>query len=125
MAYAESKLANMLFCVELNRRLGLDDKSAHITANAVHPGVIDTGIVREASTLIKAADSAIIFLFGKTPTQGAQTSVWACISTILCGRGGLYLADCAIAPPGKEVTATNASKLWKASCELLNIPEDW
>jgi hypothetical protein len=87
--------------------------------------VIDTAIAREASNGTKWINWALLFFIGKTPEQGAQTTVWACITTVLCGRGGLYLADCSIAAPGPEVTQENAARLWKVSCEQLSIPEDW
>ena len=50
-AYAQSKLANSLFSLELARQL----KGTRITSNALHPGVINTNIVRRESALIRIA----------------------------------------------------------------------
>lgn len=125
MAYCESKLANTLFVVELNKRLSKHEGSTHITTNSVHPGVIDSGINRESDALSRGISSAVLFFFGKTQRQGAQTTVWAAITSVLCGRGGLYLVDCRVAKPGKEVTVENAAKLWTVSCTELGIPEEW
>lgn len=55
-----------------------------------------------------------------TPKQGAATQVWAAVSTDLDGKGGLYLADCAVRTDA-EAYATNpdrAEKLWKVSESL-------
>lgn len=130
LAYAESKLANVLFATELNRRMSRNSRSNHITANAVHPGVIQTPILRELSTKDWVITMILFFILGKTPFQGAQTTVHAAISPELraggsSGGGGHYLVDCAVAKPGKEVNAENGARLWEISCNLLGIPVDW
>ena len=61
-AYANSKLANLYFTFELARRLG----SCGVTANALHPGVIRTGLfddyVRDTSFLVRALATPFKFL---------------------------------------------------------------
>ena len=42
-AYGQSKLANVLFTKELARRL----KGTGIAATSLHPGVVETELVRE------------------------------------------------------------------------------
>ena len=49
-AYGQSKTANILFAVELNRRMHLE--GFRITANAVHPGVIATELSRDLSSFV-------------------------------------------------------------------------
>jgi NAD(P)-dependent dehydrogenase (short-subunit alcohol dehydrogenase family) len=44
-AYGQSKTANLLFAVELNRKM--HSEGFRITANAVHPGVIKTELGRD------------------------------------------------------------------------------
>lgn len=44
-AYNQSKLANILFTKELARRL----EGTGVTANALHPGIVDTDIFRHMS----------------------------------------------------------------------------
>jgi NAD(P)-dependent dehydrogenase (short-subunit alcohol dehydrogenase family) len=98
-SYGQSKTANVLFSVELNRRL-----SPHgVTANAVHPGGIRTELGRhltpqdiEALLARAGAPGGITF---KSVEAGAATSVWAATSPELEGRGGLYLEDCHVGEP--------------------------
>jgi hypothetical protein len=99
-AYGQSKTANILFAVELERRLG----ARGVHANAVHPGVIMTDLSRHMGRddfehLQKRAaergqpDGMRL----KTIPAGAATSVYAATAPELEGRGGLYLEDCHVA----------------------------
>ncbi|OCT16687.1 oxidoreductase [Paenibacillus pectinilyticus] len=117
-AYAQSKSANVLFAVELDRLA----KSHGVRAFAVHPGLIPTtGISRfsldeNTSKLVKKLQSGLINLANKldivkltnfkkkekgdhfkTIKQGAATSVWCATSDALAGMGGVYCEDCDIA----------------------------
>jgi NAD(P)-dependent dehydrogenase (short-subunit alcohol dehydrogenase family) len=100
-AYGQSKTANSLFSVELDRR----GQSHGVRAFAVHPGGILTdlvryladdelktwGIVREEGVL-KAPSSGF-----KSLAQGAATTVWCSVSPQLASKGGVYCEDCDIA----------------------------
>ncbi|MGK2876235.1 MAG: SDR family NAD(P)-dependent oxidoreductase [Nocardioides sp.] len=98
-AYGQSKTANVLFALQLDR-LG---SNYGVRAFALHPGKIITGLQREVPASeqvelgwIDAAGNVIGADF-KTPSQGAATGIWAATSPLLEGRGGLYLEDCDIA----------------------------
>lgn len=67
-AYARSKLANILFTYELNRRLG----EKGVTVNAVHPGQVTTDIWRTNFSIIGPLVQWLISLNALTPEQGAQ-----------------------------------------------------
>lgn len=126
-AYGQSKTANVLFAVELDRRLRGD----RVRANALHPG----GIVTELGRHLQQADIDELMrrapggkMVWKTPEQGAATSVWAATAPELEGQGGLYLDDCQIAhertsdddPGGYEGWARDpeaARRLWTVSEE--------
>ncbi len=98
-AYAQSKTANVLFAVELDRRWAADG----IRGYAVHPGVVvgtklnssagDEALKRMG--LIDEAGQPIIDPVAgkKTPSQGASTVVFAAASPLLAGIGGVYLKD--------------------------------
>ncbi|MGZ3143828.1 SDR family NAD(P)-dependent oxidoreductase [Lentzea chajnantorensis] len=84
-AYGQSKTANVLFAVEATRRWAADG----ITANAVMPGAVLTGLQRHIGQ--SEVDPAIV----KTVEQGAATSVFVATSPLLEGIGGRYFDDCA------------------------------
>ena len=95
-AYGQAKSANVLFAVELDRRLA----ASGVRAFAIHPG----GIVTELGRHLDAADIASIRAraderskggkaYWKTPEQGAATQLFAATAPELDGRGGLYLED--------------------------------
>lgn len=89
-AYAQSKLANLLFMKELSRRL----EGTGVTVNAVHPGIVDTEIIRHmsffnswiATFLIKP----FVWPFIKSPRQGAQTTVFTALDQSLEKVSGKY-----------------------------------
>ncbi len=125
-AYGQSKTANVLFSVELERRWG----PSGVHAYALHPGVIMTELSRHMSPEDVAALSSGArpgggrFTVVDVPT-GAATQVWAATSPSLEGRGGLYLEDCAIAGPTPgdgsagyapwAMDADAAARLWEWS----------
>jgi NAD(P)-dependent dehydrogenase (short-subunit alcohol dehydrogenase family) len=100
-AYGQSKSANSLFAVELDKR----GEEHGIHAFAVHPGGILTdlaryltdedfkafGVYRENGVL-KGPD------WLKNIEQGAATTVWCAVSPQLNSKGGVYCEDCDIAP---------------------------
>ena len=99
VAYAQSKTANVLFAVELDRRFTGDG----IRGYAVHPGVVvGTNLNSSAGAdalramgLIDGYGNAIIDpdVGKKTPQQGASTIVFAATSPLLADIGGVYLKD--------------------------------
>ncbi len=99
LAYAQSKTANVLFAVELDRRWAQDG----IRGYAVHPGVVastklNSSVGAEALRamgLIDESGQPIIDpeVGKKTPQQGASTIVFAATSPLLAKIGGVYLKD--------------------------------
>jgi NAD(P)-dependent dehydrogenase (short-subunit alcohol dehydrogenase family) len=144
VAYGQSKSANALFAVWLDR-LGT---SAGVRAYAVHPGgIIESGFSRGMSDADKAA-SGYLDADGKpiidpennkkTPEQGAATSAWCATSPLLATLGGVYCEDCDVAPVttsrSMEVKGVRpwaiapdlAERLWALSVRLtgVSIPAD-
>ena len=144
LAYAQSKTANVLFAVELDRRWAGEG----IRGYAVHPGVV-TGTKLNSSVgdealrkmgLIDEAGQPIIDpeVGKKTPQQGASTIVFAATSPLLAEIGGVYLKDNDVSPLDDEVrplTAESipsdvaphsidpqsAQRLWQLSEQLLKV----
>jgi NAD(P)-dependent dehydrogenase (short-subunit alcohol dehydrogenase family) len=123
-AYGQSKTANILFSVELDRRLG--ERGVH--AYAVHPGMISTELGRymtsdDVTALMERARRGPSGGMPprKTIPQGAATTVWAATAPELDGQGGTYLADCRVtdehAPWARD--PESARRLWALSEELV------
>jgi NAD(P)-dependent dehydrogenase (short-subunit alcohol dehydrogenase family) len=95
-AYGQSKTANVLFAVEVDRRYQQDG----IRAYAVHPGaILDTDLSRhydpeELKAVIERARRIGSF---KTIEQGAATTVWCATSPQLHDLGGVYCENCDVA----------------------------
>lgn len=116
-AYAQSKLANVLFAVELDRRWASDG----VRGFAVHPGVV-VGTKLNSSAgdealrrmgLINGAGRPIIDPAAgkKTPQQGASTVVFAAAHPLLDGIGGVYLKDNDISPLDDEPRELTADRI--------------
>lgn len=96
-AYARSKLALLMMSRLWAERLAPDG----ITLNVVHPGLVATGLVRHGG--LDALGWAIIGRFARTPREGAETPLFACLSPSLAGRTGLYFKNCREAAPNRRV----------------------
>ena len=108
LAYAQSKTANVLFAVELDRRWAQDG----IRGYAAHPGIIigtnlgssmpadQVQAMQQATGLVDESGCPVIDPPSgkKTPQQGAATIVFAAASPLLAGIGGVYLKDNDISP---------------------------
>jgi NAD(P)-dependent dehydrogenase (short-subunit alcohol dehydrogenase family) len=127
-AYGESKTANILFTVALDKRL----RERGVRALAVHPGVILTNLGRHLQPVdfewLQAQTPPGQEVVFKSVEQGSATTVWAATAAELEGKGGIYLEDCQIARPavpgvdgGVEsyaLDAAAAERLWLLSEEL-------
>ena len=90
-AYGQSKLANVLFAVELARRL----EGTDVTSNCLHPGGVRTDIMRDLPWLVRK----LVDLMFINPEEGAKTSIMLASDSTLTGVSGLYydqteLASC-------------------------------
>src|SRR4030088_1709251 len=84
-AYANSKLANILFTRQLARRLA----GTGVTANCAHPGVVRTRFGREARLPMRAAVT-LGRPFMLSPQRGASTIVYLATSPEVAGASGGY-----------------------------------
>ena len=115
-AYAQSKLANILFTRELARRLS----GSGVAAYSVHPGTVRTGFAREDAGRLFGLVLRAGALLMKSPEQGAQTSVYAASSPELVGRTGEYLAKSRVArPSARAQDDVAAARLWSVSEDLV------
>ncbi|CAD7013864.1 unnamed protein product [Ceratitis capitata] len=115
-AYNQSKLANILFTRELARRL----EGTGVTANALHPGVVDTELFRHMgffnSFFANMIFKPLFWPFIKAPQNGAQTTLYAALEPELANVSGKYFSDCNlkdVAPAGTDDAL--AKWLWAVS----------
>jgi NAD(P)-dependent dehydrogenase (short-subunit alcohol dehydrogenase family) len=130
-AYGQSKLAMLIFALELQRR---SDRSGwNLTSIAAHPGFARTGLFASGpgGLLSLATDFAAPFL-GHSAADGARPILFAATSPnakpgAYYGPGGIGELRGAPAPalimPQARNQATAAS-LWDASEKLTNTPFD-
>jgi NAD(P)-dependent dehydrogenase (short-subunit alcohol dehydrogenase family) len=114
-SYGDSKLMNLMFTNELNRRLEATD----VAAVALHPGMVATELGREPSPGMRLMGIAML-PFMKTVERGAATSLYAATRADLSQPGETYLADCAPARAAKLAgNRAVEAKLWQLSEQLM------
>lgn len=142
-AYNQSKVANVLFGIGLNSRLGRQNLPA-IFATAVHPGVIKTEITRitpeKTLQAIQAMAEKGVITY-KSLGAGAATSLVAALDPKLAPARlgapgpepdrkenyGAFLMDCQIseAATPQAVSSEQAERLWKVTEEMVGETFAW
>ena len=118
LAYARSKLANLLFTYELDRRLADTD----ISVNALHPGHVATNIFRTNFSIFGPLLKKIMGLFSLTPEKGAQTSIYLASSQEVEGISGKYFIKQEPIPASPlSYDLELAKELWEQSERLTSI----
>ncbi|XP_011305179.1 retinol dehydrogenase 13 isoform X3 [Fopius arisanus] len=121
-AYAQSKLANILFTKELAKKL----KDTGVTVNAVHPGIVDTELMRHMSfsksVLANFFIKPLFWVFLKTPKQGAQTVIFTALDPSLNDVTGAYFSNLQRAEESENAKDEKmASWLWQTSAKWTKL----
>ncbi|XP_075996195.1 retinol dehydrogenase 13 [Genypterus blacodes] len=120
-SYRQSKLANVLFSLQLHRRLS----GSGVSSFSLHPGVIRTELGRHVEgwfPLLGALLSLPSLMLMKTPSQGCQTSVYCAVTPGLENQSGRYFSDCAQKQPAPEGRDNEmATRLWEESARLVGL----
>ncbi|KAF9004293.1 hypothetical protein BDQ17DRAFT_1424734 [Cyathus striatus] len=119
-AYGQSKTANILFAIGLNKRL--NEKG--IQSYAVHPGAVeDTGIAKHIDPVAEGLKDENGNWKGEveilTIDQGTATYLYAALAPELNGKSGLYLAESQIKDTYFPMTEEDTDKLWELSNRIL------
>jgi NAD(P)-dependent dehydrogenase (short-subunit alcohol dehydrogenase family) len=132
-SYGQSKLANLLFTQELQRRI--DAAGLGYTTMTMHPGVVATDLGRNMMGLENAekmkngegsflqnAFSKATSLFLKTPEQGANTQIWLASGMGTRNAAATYYIDCKDKGlPAFAADEKDAKKLWAESEEKSGV----
>jgi protochlorophyllide reductase len=137
-AYKDSKLCNVLFCRELQRRLGASDTTKNIVVNSFSPGLItSTGFFRYQNPVFSSIFNVVatnVLKVAETPQYGGAALAYM---TTVESRGEFWDS-----PPGTSYKSGNAAfgkefnvspvskegkvdakakKLWELSEKLVGI----
>lgn len=115
--YADTKLYNIMFTLELADRL----KKSGIKVNTLHPGVVSTNFGHEFGSIFN-----FIYNIGRivmiTPEKGAKTSVYLSTSEEISNVTGRYFVRCKPARlKNPYLTEKNRMLLWQRSIELAGL----
>ncbi|GAA4554645.1 oxidoreductase [Amycolatopsis samaneae] len=139
IAYAQSKLANQMFAIELDRRLRAAGES--VISVAAHPGYVGTGLSSGMarsyrnpllSRSILAVNRAGELLFAMRPAQGTLPQLYA--ATAPGVEGGDYIGPHGIGglrgypakgrPFAAARDATTGRALWELTARLTGVTPD-
>jgi NAD(P)-dependent dehydrogenase (short-subunit alcohol dehydrogenase family) len=115
-AYAQTKLANLLFTYELARRV----RSRGVTANSLHPGMVRTGFGAEDQQAAWKVVAPLVRPFLRSPDRGALSSIHLAASPEVADVTGTYFSD---RRPKRSSHLSRdpvtAARLWQVSTDLL------
>ncbi len=119
-AYDNSKLANILFTMELARRL----EGTGVTVNALHPGFAATGFGKNNPGFLMKIIRAVVPLIARSPAKGAETSIYLASSPEVQSITGKYFVDCKVTQPAPQATdMVVARRLWDVSAEMAHLAD--
>ncbi|ASO22218.1 protochlorophyllide reductase [Actinoalloteichus hoggarensis] len=135
MAYSQSKLANLLFMFELDRRLRAE--GADVLSVAAHPGLVDTELATNsarmrASGFMEKAAGLFSRTTGQSADQGALPLLYA--ATMAEVRGGDYFGPDGVgelrggpkrvATSAEAQSISDARRLWEVTAKLTSVTPD-
>ncbi|XP_043919933.1 retinol dehydrogenase 11-like [Protopterus annectens] len=119
--YDNTKLLNVLFTMELARKL----QGTNVTVNCAHPGIVMTDVMRNYNIVFRVIFQLLGLFFFKTPKEGAVSILYSAMSEEMEGISGKYIdSDCTLTLPSTLAQdETIQKKLWDASEELTGLKE--
>ena len=117
--YGQSKLANILFTLELARRY----EGRGLTANSLHPGTVRTGYGSDGDARgLLGFGIKIASPFFLSAAKGARTSIYLASSAEVEGVSGEYFVKCKPRQPRRWAQDPEAARrLWQVSEELVGL----
>ena len=119
-AYDNSKLANILFTMELARRM----EGTGVTVNTLHPGFVATGFGTNNGKVMAALVNIFAPLIARSPAKGAETSIYLASSPSVESITGKYFHDSRVIPAASQATdMVVARRLWDVSAEIFHLAD--
>jgi retinol dehydrogenase-14 len=119
-AYDDSKLATILFTMELARRL----EGTGVTINALHPGFVSTGFGKNNPGFLMKTIRAVVPLIARSPEKGAETSIYLASSPEVQSITGKYFVDRKVTQPAPRATdMVVAGRLWDTSAGMVHLAD--
>ncbi|CAL7939262.1 unnamed protein product [Xylocopa violacea] len=120
--YYVSKYANIVFTLELARRL----EGSLVTANCLHPGLMSTGIWKNVPPPLSWVLNFLLSTLCKTPEQGAQTTIHLAVADEVNEISGKYFMDCRECELSQGVKdPAKGKKFWELSETMVKLqPSD-
>lgn len=125
-AYGQTKLANLLFTLELQRRFEAD--RSVVRALAAHPGLSATNLFRPRNRIMERLGRPLIALMGQSAAMGALPQLFAATMDL---PGGSYVGPDGFQEGkgyptlvGRSAEASDpesAKRLWRVSEELTGV----
>ena len=117
LAYANSKLANVLFTRELARRLD----GSGVTANCLHPGTVHSSFGHTGALWLRLG---LVIGGGmlRTPASGARTVVYLASAPEVAAQTGGYYVNSKHRRPSRQARDDHlARELWDISARLTGL----
>jgi NAD(P)-dependent dehydrogenase (short-subunit alcohol dehydrogenase family) len=112
--FGATKAAGLMFTFELARRA----KRWDVRANAFHPGLVRSELMREAPGALRSVSR----LFSREPDHTAHDLVDLALSPAFAGTSGWFFKGRRrIDPPKHAQDIGQQSTLWKRSAELVEL----
>ena len=132
--YGNSKLANLLFARELQRRA--TEAGVSLTATAAHPGVSSTNLVTSEQGLgaipgVKQLAPLVLKVLLQSPAAGAEPTLYAATAAepgSYTGPQGMRESRGAVGPAKVGTLARDqvlAGQLWDVSENLTDVHYEW
>eukprot|EP00877_Chromochloris_zofingiensis_P011833 jgi/Chrzof1/6903/Cz02g02220.t1 len=126
-AYGRSKLAELLFTMELRRRLPPD---SHVAVIAVHPGNVLTDVVRSLPGFIQKTYKVLLTRVLLTPEQGSRASMFAATDPeapkLASDVSAYFDAGAKPVTPSKQALDESLARwLWDWSAKTVKLPAEW
>lgn len=116
--YSNSKFCMLVLSMELSRRL----QGSGVVANAVHPGVIMTGITKYIPHVLRFLFWCWSLMYSRTAEDGAQTVIHLAVAEKCEKKSGKYYVDCSSRfMLWKATSKSKGKELWDYSAKQVGI----